>query len=182
MIAAEVAKRYAHGLFLFAVEKGTVDTVYSEIKELDAILEQDRSLLDFFAAPQVTDKDKFAVVRAVFRGKVSRMLEEFLMLIVAKRRNPYLRGIIDEFENLVLTYKGFVKTKIVSAVPLSESEKKSLIEKLAAKSGKKVKAVTEVDPSIIGGVIVFLGDQIIDKSIRHQLDTMRDELFALKVH
>ena len=128
MIAAEVSKRYAHGLFLLAVEKGTVDTVYTEMKELDAVLEQDRSLLDFFAAPQVTDQDKFAVVRAVFRDKVSRILEEFLMLIVAKRRNLYLRGIIGEFENLVLTFKGFVKTKIVSAIPLSESEKVSLIK------------------------------------------------------
>ncbi len=182
MIAAEVAKRYAHGLFLLAVEKGAVDTVYTEIKELDAILEQDRSLLDFLAAPQVTDHDKFAVVRSVFGGKVSRMLEEFLMLIVVKRRHPYLRGIIGAFEDLVLLYNGFVKTRIVSAVPLLENEKVSLIKKLEARSGKKVMALTEVDPAIIGGVIVYFGDQIIDKSIRHQLDSMRDELLALKVY
>jgi F-type H+-transporting ATPase subunit delta len=182
MIAAEVAKRYAHGLFLLAVEKSSVDKIYEETRDLGQILERDDSLLDFFAAPQVTDQDKFAVVRTVFSGKVDRILEEFLMLVVSKRRNPYLQDIIEAFETLVLEHRGFIKTKIVTAVPLSDDEKTRMISELEEKSSKKIEAVTVVDPTIIGGVIVFLGEQIIDRSIRHQLDVMRDALLALKVH
>jgi F-type H+-transporting ATPase subunit delta len=182
MIGAEVARRYAHGLFLLAVEKNIVDKVAAEMREIDALLSADRALLDFLAAPQIRDQDKFAVLRAVFSGKVARELEEFLLHVVSKRRYPYLHGIAEAFEALVLEHNGFVKTKVVTAVPISEKHKETLIRKLEAKSGRKVMLRTEVDPSIIGGVVVFLGDQIIDSSIRHQLEVLKDQLQAVKVH
>jgi len=182
MISAEVAKRYAHGLFLLALEKNVIDSIAEEMKQIDDLLTADRSLLNFLAAPQVSDQDKAAVVRSVFSGKVSRMLEEFLLIVIGKHRNNYLHEIAEAFDELVLDYKGFVKTRVVTAVPLTEPEKKSLVERLEKKSGKKVMAIAEVDASIIGGVIVFLGDQIIDKSVKHQLDLLRDELQAVKVH
>jgi len=182
MLAAEVAKRYAQGLFLLAQEKNALDQVAAEMKDLDELLQEDDTLLDFLAAPQVRDQDKFSVLRSVFSGKVSRMLEEFLTLVVAKRRNPYIHEIAEAFEELVLDHNGFVKSQIITAVTLSRGETDKMQEKLEAKSGKKVMIVTKVDPSIIGGVIVILGDQIIDKSIRHQLELLRDQLKALKVH
>jgi F-type H+-transporting ATPase subunit delta len=182
MIAAEVAKRYAHGLFLLAIEKNTIDLVAEEMRGIDSILQAERSLISFLAAPQVRDQDKQAAVRAIFSGKVSKMVEEFLMLVVSKHRNPYLHEIVEAFEEMVLEHKGFVKTRVITAVPLSDAERKSLVTKLEAKTGKKVTLFTEIDPSIIGGVIVFLGDQIIDRSLRHQLDVLKNELQAVRVH
>ncbi len=182
MIAAEVAKRYAHGLFLLALEKNSIDLLSEEMKQLDIILRTEKSLLNFLAAPQVRDQDKFAALHTILSGKVSRMLEEFILLIVSKRRDSYLHEIAEAFEEMVLEHKGFVKTRVVTAVPILEKEKKALVARLEARSGKKVRLFVEVDPSIIGGVIVFLGNQIMDKSIRHQLDLLRNELQAVKVH
>ncbi len=182
MIAAEVAKRYAHGLFLLALEKNAVDLLAEEMKQVNMLLRTEKALLSFLAAPQVKDQDKYAALRAIFSGKVSRMLEEFILLVVSKHRNSYLHNIAEEFESLVLQHKGFVKTRVVTAVPILESEKKALVSKLETKTAKKIMLVTVVDPSIIGGVVVFLGDQIIDKSIRHQLDSLKNELQAVKVH
>lgn len=182
MIAAEVAKRYAHGLFMLAVEKSLVDVIAEEMKQIDELLTADRSLLNFLAAPQVRDVDKYAALKAIFSGKVSKALEEFLILVVSKRRDAYLHEIAEEFEELVLAHKGYVKTRAVTAVPLTDQEKQSMVSRLEAKSGKKIVLVTEIDPSIIGGVVVFLGNQIIDKSIRHQLDSLKSDLQALKVH
>ncbi|MBU1317623.1 MAG: ATP synthase F1 subunit delta [candidate division Zixibacteria bacterium] len=182
MIAAEVAKRYAHGLFLLALEKNLIDRLAEEMRDLDNLLSADKSLLRFLAAPQVRDHDKFAVMRNVFSGKVSREFEEFLMHVVTKRRNPYLRDIAEAFENLVLEYRGYVKTKVVTAVPMDEKQKETLARKLESKTRKRIMLRTAVDPSIIGGVVVFLGDKIIDMSIRYRLSVLRDQLQALKVH
>jgi F-type H+-transporting ATPase subunit delta len=182
MIAAEVARRYAHGLFLLALEKNAVDTLAEEMRDLDRLFDTEKSLLNFLAAPQVRDQDKYAALRTIFSGKVSKILEEFLLLVVSKRRDRFLHEIAEQFDKLVLEHKGFVKTRVVTAVPLSERERESLVHKLQAKSGKRVMLFTEIDASIIGGVVVFLGDQIIDKSIRHQLNLLRNELQAVKVH
>lgn len=182
MLAAEVAKRYAHGLFLLAIERNLIDKLAEEMRELDSLLTADKSLLQFLAAPQVRDQDKFAVLRNVFSGKVSREFEEFLTHVVTKRRDAFLHDIAEAFENLVLEHKGYVRTKVVTAVPIDESHKNALASRLETKTQKKIMLRTAVDPSIIGGVVVYLGDKIIDMSIRHRLNILRDELQALKVH
>jgi F-type H+-transporting ATPase subunit delta len=182
MIAAEVAKRYAHGLFLLAIERNLIDKLAEEMRDLDNLLSTDKSLLQFLAAPQVRDQDKFTVVRNVFSGKVSREFEEFLMHVVTKRRDAFLHDIAEEFENLVLEHKGYVRTKVVTAVPMDAKQGETLARKLEAKTDKKIMLRTAIDPSIIGGVVVYLGDKIIDMSIRHRLNVLRDDLQALKVH
>jgi F-type H+-transporting ATPase subunit delta len=182
MIAAEVARRYAHGLFLLALEKNAVDLLAGEMRDVDNLLKVEKSLLSFLAAPQVRDHDKVAALRAIFSGKVSKMLEEFLLLVVSKRRDSFLHEIAEEFDELVLEHNGYVKTRVITAIPLSDSEREMLVQKLEAKSGKKVRLYTEIDAAIIGGVVVFLGDKIIDKSIRHQLDLLRNVLETVKVH
>jgi len=182
MLAAEVAKRYAHGLFLLAQEKNAIDQVSEEMKDIDTLLERDRSLLNFLAAPQVRDQDKISVMRSVFSGKVSKIVEEFLMLVVTKHRDQHIHDIAEEFEEIVLDHKGFVKTQVITAVEITEDEKNRLKDKLEKKSNKKVLIKTRVDEAIIGGVIVVLGDKIIDKSIRYQLQLLNAQLRALKVH
>jgi len=182
MLAAEVAKRYAHGLFLLAQEKNAIDKVSEEMKDIDVLLEQDNALLNFLAAPQVRDQDKISVMRSVFSGKVSRIVEEFLMLVVAKHRDQHLHDIAEEFEQIVLDHKGFVKTQVITAVEMTEGERSKLKDKLEKKTSKKVLIKTRVDEAIIGGVIVILGDRIIDKSIRYQLQLLNAQLRALKVH
>ncbi len=182
MLAAEVAKRYAQGLFLLAQEKNVIDQVSEEMKDIDDLLEKDRALLNFLAAPQVRDQDKLTVMRSVFSGKVSRIVEEFLMLVVAKHRDQHLHAIAEEFEEIVLDHKGFVKTQVITAVDMTEGEKQKLKEQLEKKSNRKVLIKTRVDTAIIGGVIVMLGDRIIDNSIRYRLQILNDQLKALKVH
>lgn len=182
MLAAEVAKRYAQGLFLLAQEKNVIDQVSEEMKDIDDLLEKDRALLNFLAAPQVRDQDKLTVMRSVFSGKVSRIVEEFLMLVVAKHRDQHLHDIAEEFEEIVLDHKGFVKTQVITAVEMTEDEKQKLKGQLEKKSNKKVLIKTKVDKAIIGGVIVMLGDRIIDNSIRYRLQILNDQLRALKVH
>ena len=182
MISSEVAKRYAVGLFELAQEKKMTDRIASEMKAIAEVCKQDKTLLNFLAAPQIRDQDKQKVLEDVFAKRVSDPVREFLELVVRKRRSQYLIDIADSFNDLVLESQGFIKTRVESAIPLTDKESKALEAKLAKKTGKKILMNRIVKPEIMGGVIVHLGNKVIDKSVKHDLMLLRDRLLDLKVH
>lgn len=182
MISSEVAKRYAAGLFQLAAEKKIIDQIASEMKAIGEVCKKDRTLLDFLAAPQIRDQDKDEVIKAVFSGKVSKPVNQLLDLIVRKRRSQFIVEIADEFQDLVLESQGIIKTRVISAVALKDKEISELKKRLEKKTGKQIQMTRNVKPEILGGMIVYLGNQIIDKSIKYQLSLLRDRLLELKVH
>jgi F-type H+-transporting ATPase subunit delta len=182
VISSEVAKRYAVGLFELAQEKNMVEQIASEMKAIAEVCKKDKTLLNFLAAPQIRDQDKQQVLEDVFAKRVSDPVREFLELVVRKRRSQYLIDIADSFNDLVLESQGYIKTRVETAVPLSDKEGKALEAKLARKTGKKILMRKYVKPEILGGVIVHLGNKVIDKSIKHDLMLLRDRLLELKVH
>jgi len=182
VISSEVAKRYAVGLFELALEKDMLDRIADEIRSIGEVFKKDRTLLNFLAAPQIRDQEKEEVIRKIFSGKVSKPVEEFLDIVVRKRRSMFLIEICEAFDDLVLEHGGFVKTRVDTVVELTEEEKKKLKAKLEAKTGKKILMTTRMRPEILGGVIVQLGDQVIDRSIKHEMRLLRDRLMDLKVH
>ena len=106
----------------------------------------------------------------------------FLDLIVRKRRSQFLIEIGDSFSDLVLEKQGFIKTRVITALELKKNEVNALQSRLEKKTGKKILMTRRVNPAIIGGVIVHLGNQVIDMSIRHQMSILRDRLLDIKVH
>jgi F-type H+-transporting ATPase subunit delta len=182
VISSEVAKRYAVGLFELADEKKMLDKIASEMKAISDVCKKDRTLLDFLAAPQIRDQDKDQVLKSVFEGRVSEPMRIFLDLIVRKRRSQFLIDIADSFSDLMLENQGIIKTRVISALELSKDEVKGLQSKLEKKTGKKILMTRRVNPAIIGGVIVHLGNQVIDMSIKYQLMLLRDSLLEVKVH
>ncbi|NIP43779.1 MAG: F0F1 ATP synthase subunit delta [candidate division Zixibacteria bacterium] len=182
MISSEVAKRYAVGLFELAQEKNMIDQIADEMRSIAEVCKQDKTLLNFLAAPQIRDQDKEEVVKSVFADRVSAPVRKFLELIVEKRRSMFLVEIAEAFNDLVLESQGYLKTRVESAIELTSQESEALQKKLEEKTGKKILMTTAVKPQILGGVIVHLGSQIIDKSIQHDLRILRDRLLELKVH
>jgi F-type H+-transporting ATPase subunit delta len=182
VISSEVAKRYAAGLFKLAAEKKIIDQIAAEMKAIGEVCKKDRTLLDFLAAPQIRDQDKDEVVKAVFSGRVSEPVNQFLDLIVRKRRSRFIVEIADEFQDLVLESQGIIKTCVISAVALKDKEISELKKRLEKKTGKQIQMIRKVKPEILGGMIVHLGNQVIDKSIKYQLSLLRDRLLELKVH
>ena len=182
MLSAEVANRYAAGLFQLAKEKNIVDQIAEEIKAIGQVCRTDRAFLNFLAAPQIREQEKEEVLHSVFKGRVSPPVMTFLDLIIGKRRSAHLVEIAEKFNDLVLDSRGFVKTRVVTAVPLGDKEAEALKQKLEKKTGKKILMTKKVDPAILGGVIVYLGNQVIDKSIKYQLALLREKLHDLKVN
>jgi F-type H+-transporting ATPase subunit delta len=182
MLAPEVAKKYAGGLFLSVKGKGLVNTAYDQLVDLRTFLESDPALLDFLVAPHVLEEHKLALVEDVFSSRLERLFVELLFVLVKKHRIGFLHGIIDEFVRYVEAEKGIGRVTVISALALSDTERSSLIARMAVRTGLKIELEEKVDPGLIGGMIVITHDEIIDGSIRRELDLLKIQLTKVRVH
>lgn len=176
-----VARRYAHGLFELTQERKASDAVQKDFEDLGNILRADDSLIQFLAAPQLLDSDKHAVIDKIFKGRVDENLYGLIHLLVAKHRTDFIVEIADEYEKLYNASRGIVGTRLITAVPLKDEEINAIRAKLNKLTGHQIDLEPEVDEKIIAGVIAIVGDKIIDRSVRHELDVLRDQLMELKV-
>ena len=182
MLIWEVAGKYARALFLSAKERNLLDKIHEQMRDLRDLVRKDRSLLDFLGAPQVLDDAKKSLIREVFGPRIERLLVEFLVVLVDKGRVAFLVEIIDEYERMVEAEKGVGRVTVVTAVPLNDKERTQLSGKMAAKTGLTIVLEEKVDRSILGGMIVVLHDEIIDGSVKHGLNLVRDQLDKVRVH
>ncbi len=181
MLAHQVAKKYSTALFNIVREKGLIDKAYEQFEDLDNLVKTDKSLLRFLLAPHILDRNKVALIKDVFDPRLDPLFVEFLLVLIDKHRVGFLHGIIEEFRELVAEQRGMVVARVTTVKPLNDGQRSALIERLKSKTGKSVELDEKVDPSILGGMIVILGDQIIDGSVRHHLSLLKEELMKLKV-
>lgn len=181
MLAQEVARKYAHALFLLVQQKGVLDQADADMLALGKLVAADRTLVHFLDAPQVPDEQKSELVSRIFGPRVHRVVLEFLLLLVRKHRTRFLSEVIDEFDRQVKAIKGIGRVTVITAVPLSESAQTELAGKLARKTGLTIELEPKVDPAILGGMITILHDQIIDGSVRHGLGLIAQQLEKVKV-
>ncbi|MEW5874934.1 MAG: ATP synthase F1 subunit delta [Candidatus Zixiibacteriota bacterium] len=182
MIGTRVAKKYATALFDLARKGGREQAVWEELSALHTALSKDRRLLDLLVAPQIPDGDKVRLVKAVLQSAAQDIVRNFVLFLLDKRRIDHLMEIIGLYRHLLDASMGIVEAKITSAVPLSEPEVRAIIARLERISQKKVRHDLQVDPKILGGVVVILGGEIIDHSVRHDLSRLRDQLRSITVH
>jgi F-type H+-transporting ATPase subunit delta len=181
MLAQQVATKYSAALFNIVREKNLVDQAYEQFEQLDSLITSDKTLLQFLLAPHILEDKKAALVKDIFGPRLEPLFLEFLLVLLEKHRMGFLHEIVEEFRKLVEEARGIVKTRVITAQPLTGDEQTRLAERLQAKTGKTIKLVPKVEPSILGGMIVILKDRIIDGSVRHKLSILREELMKLKV-
>lgn len=176
MLNQAVSRRYARALFELAQEKGLVDQVDGEFGMVAAMVDANPTLRavmdDVLIAPEV----KIDLVKKLFTGKVSELVLNFLLLAVRKRREAYIPNMYRSFLDLANEARGIVEVEVRSAVELPEETVRTLEQKLVTRLGKRVKFQTQVAPELIGGLVVRVGDELMDGSIRSRLRRMRDRL------
>lgn len=181
MLAQQVAKKYSRALFNLVRDKSVIDRASTQFEQLNELISADPSLLQFLLAPQVLDSNKESFLKDVFADRLDPLFLEFLLVLVRKHRIGFLPEIIKAFRALVAQEKGIIVALVTSAVALLEKERDALTRSLEEQTGKKIELETKVDPSILGGMIVIMGDQIIDGSVRYSLAQLQDELLKIKV-
>ncbi len=168
-----VAKRYAQALFDGAVQGGETAAVDADILLIDESLAGSAELVRFFRSPVVSRERKAKTLKALFGERVSARTMDFIQLLVGKRREGIFPEIIQAYRKLRDDQQGVAAAHARSAKPLGEVEKEGLKTALERLTGKKVRLDVSVDPSLIGGVVVKVGDTVFDGSVQNQLATLR---------
>ncbi len=173
-----VARRYAAALFEQAQRGGNVAVVGDELALAAQTVAQTGTLRALLGQPLVTEERKKLALRNAFGDRVSAPVLAFLDLLVDKRRIGLLPEVQREFARRVLEYRNIAHARAVTAVPLSPEQTAALERSLEARTGKDILLETAVDPSVLGGVLVRIGDTVLDGTVRGNLERLREQLLA----
>jgi F-type H+-transporting ATPase subunit delta len=169
----EAAKRYAQAAFAIAAESGTIARWRTDLDDIAQVL------TDSPLAERLAD-DRLPVDRR--QGLLDRVLDiqplalNLAKLLIAKNRTPDARAVADAFDVMADAHEGIVSAIVTTAVPLEPGQVATIQGQLATSLGKQVRMTTAVDPSLVGGVVVRVGDRLIDGSVRTRLRILRREL------
>lgn len=181
-MAKLVSKTYGEALFELAVDAGKLDNVAEEVSLLKQAFDENEELKKIMNHPKVTKEEKVALVENIFKDRLSNEVVGFLVLIVGKGRYSEIDAILRIFEERVREYKNIGVAYVTSAVEMNQ-EQKAQIQKKLLNTTKYVQFEMNylVDPSLIGGLVIRIGDRIVDSSIRTKLDSMARELQKLQL-
>ena len=173
-----VARRYAQALAEQAEANGALDTVDGDLDALAQTLDGSRELRAMLQSPVVSRDKKTAVLQSLFGGSLSTLTRDFLDLLVRNEREAVIPGVAQAYRDLRDAARGIVTADVRTATPLDPAEADRLKAALEARSGKTVRMTLSVHPELIGGLVVRLGDTVYDRSVRHQLAELKDQLVA----
>jgi len=178
MAELSVARRYARALFETARKNQSVQQVEDDLKGVDQALRAIPQLQKVLRAPTIAGPRKRELVDKIFAARVSPLTLRFLTLVIDRRREGILAVIYHEFRRLADEARNLLPVEVTSAVPLSDPERDALVQALGARTGKTVQLQASVDASLLGGIMVRMGDTIIDGSVRAKLRQLRQHLLA----
>lgn len=167
-------RRYALALYQVAEKNGKVEEYLNNLREICQLINEDRNFQEVIKHPQISTIKKKETFTNIFKGKIDDELLSFLLILIDKDRIKYLREKLNEMEKIHLQKNNTLVANIKTAVPLLESEVKALKQKLESQYNKNIIMTTEVDKSILGGVYVRVGNDVIDGTVKSKLDEMKD--------
>jgi len=171
--------QYANALADIALEQGAGEAARKQLMEFGAAYAESAELRNFLGSPGVTREAKHGVVeKLVARLGASRIIRNFLLVIVDNQRTPLLPEILHAFELVIRQRRGVAEAGVASATEMNEAQKKQLLQTLERLSGKKIEAKYSLDAKLLGGAVVRIGDTIYDGSLRSRLNQLRARLAA----
>jgi F-type H+-transporting ATPase subunit delta len=174
-----VGRRYAKALLDLAREQGQVDSVLNDVSSLSATLKESAELRDIARNPAIPKPALKAAFDAVMEKLgVSNLMRNTVKLLADKGRLPQLEDVLHALEQLSEAETGRVRVEVTSAKPLSDAYYSQLTEKLQRATDRQVVLVKKQDPSLIGGVVTRIGDQVFDGSLSNRLSELRETLLA----
>ena len=171
-----VASRYAEALFQVGEETDSTDKLYGELKAVVDIVKENKDFSNILRSPLVSKEEKKDLITKVFEGKLSQNMINFLKILADKDRLALLADIEKDFKVLLNEKNNILEGIVITAVPMKEEKVKELQTKLSEKYNKTVVLENEVDKSVLGGVLVRLGNEEIDGTVKNRLDKMKEQL------
>jgi F-type H+-transporting ATPase subunit delta len=177
MADQRVAARYAKSLLDLGKEMGTLSAVKEDMDLLSKTMAESRELRLLLRNPIVKHDKKLAILKAIFEGKVSDMTLRFFTILTEKNRESAIEGIGPEFLAQYNTQQGIQSAEVTSATPLTAVARLEIRKLVTAQTGlTEVQLTEKVDPELIGGFVLRVGDKQIDDSVRTSLRRLRTSL------
>jgi F-type H+-transporting ATPase subunit delta len=168
----ELARVYARSLFEVAREHGKLDELREQLGQFADALNDNRQLAVFFFSPYFSSAEKEDGLSRILDGADEELLN-FLALLIENHRMPVIFRIRAQYERLWEEENRMLPVEVTSAIALDPDTTESLGQSIGERAGRKVKLAARVDPEILGGIVVRVGNSILDASIRNRLEQLR---------
>ena len=171
----EVARVYADALFEVARDRDTLDEVRDELSQFTDAIEHDRDLQTFFFSPYFSSTEKREGISRIVSGAEPELVN-FLELLAEKHRMPAIFRIRRRFEDLWAEANRRLDVRLVSATELDPELVKRVVDEIERRTDRSIDLETEVDEGILGGIVLRVGNMVLDASLRGKLDRLRKEV------
>jgi ATP synthase F1 delta subunit len=171
----ELAEVYARSLFEAAKENGVLDEIHEQLDEFADVLAENHELQVFFFSPYFSSEEKKEAIPKLLEGADERFVR-FLELLAERHRMPVLFRIRKEFDSLWAEENKLLPVTITSAVELDDDTIRQIQKEIEKQTGRRTELTTEVDPDVLGGLAMRVGNVVMDGTVRSRLDRLRREV------
>lgn len=176
MASEGVEKRYAQALFQVAEDKKQAWQFVTDLNGVEKALQTYPDLEEALLSPRGDKEVKKSILKQLFAERVSPPVLNFLFVLIDKDRFENLSGMLKTYTTLCLEAKGEMEVRVETAVPLPEELKISLTQALSRQKGKEVRLTTGVNPELLGGMVITMGDRLLDLSLKGRLKAIQENL------
>lgn len=181
-MAKLIAQTYGQALYELALESDKTDAFLEEAVLLKEVFSSDDDLMLFMKHPQVTVEEKKKVIEDALKGRLSDDMTGFVLIIIDKDRFSEIIEILDYFITSVKALKGIGGAKVATPLALSDDQKIQVKNKLLTTTGfKEMEIEYEVDSSLIGGMVIRIGDRVVDSSVKTRLYELKKDLLKIRL-
>ena len=175
MTGSRVAIRYAKAILSLSLELKKADKVNDDMKLVFSVIEENEELHIMLDSPVIKTESKRSTLSSLFDKKINNVSLGLINLLIDNKRLPLLPEVAEQYNRLYDEHKGIQLAEVTSAVPLTAELEKKVLAKVKEISGKKITLKNIIDPAIIGGFILRVGDQQFDASIIGKMNNLRRE-------
>ena len=181
-MAKLVSKTYGDALFELAVEENRTDSLLEEIQMVQTVLKENEDFEKILMHPEISKSEKIQVIENVFKGQTSDALTGFLRIVVTKGRYKDLPEIFAYFIARVKEYKKIGVVQVTSAIPVTDGQKEKIEKKLLDTTHYETMEIDyKVDESLIGGLMIRIGDRVVDSTIKSKLGKLTANLMKISL-
>ncbi|MEE1257608.1 MAG: ATP synthase F1 subunit delta [Lachnospiraceae bacterium] len=181
-MAKLVSKTYGEALFELAVEENKTGLYLEEVANLLKVIQENQDFGQFMNHPKIPKEEKLTVMENIFRDKMDKELLGFLVTIVEKDRYSEIEEILKYVIDSIKEYRNIGVAYVTTAIPLQENQKKDVENKLLSTTKyETLECHYKVDEGLIGGMVIRMGDRVVDSSIRTKLESLERELLAIQL-
>ena len=181
-MAKLVGRTYGDALFELAVESGRTEDLLAEAVGVSQILKENDGLSRLMDHPKIVKEEKLDILEQIFKGRVSDELLGLMRMLVLKGHYKEMDAVFSYFINRMKEYKNIGTAYVTSAFPLSETQKDQVLDKLLKTTRyKSFEMHYRVDQGLIGGMVIRIGDRVVDSSIRTRLYNLSRELSKIQL-